>query len=550
MCESDGELLAGNLCSGEESGLCVAPGELSHAVAPTDKGKLPAASRKKRWARESSRKRKRRVGFSHEDMTGDESFRPFLQTFRNSLSGTAKDTTAGTARQEEILYPRSVTHASRMFAVEDDDEVTHPSSRRSLAVAEPAQDPTFFPNGGTYYDPIAVSLVSDDGAVVFYTTDGTAPDEASSFVTSSELIVLEESATIRAIAAYGGEYFDVYSSAEVEASFAVYTKGKCGHAYFVPHFTRSGYSGDVVQVELHTNALGSVRLHGVVTDFADFYSEGGMGPYDGQVVTSDLASQGNEELAGFWGGFSGDVDGELIEEMQAEKPHLLADPSPNFLCHQIRLDNFGGANDTRFCGSDGVLASNASCTFNVLGLEDVDPDLRGFSGGFLYASKAYFVPSHNGRGAGAKFVRVDASNFSSSSVEVLDLHTVDHEVGGFLGGFAWEGHGYLVPCRSFQGPVGGVNTNLSVDGFSWSSLQPAYSGKLVRVDLADFSSSGVQVLDLTEVDPDLRGFAGGFAAGHWGFLVPYKNKEADGEFFGKMVRFDLRTFDHAGVTVR
>lgn len=48
----------------------------------------------------------------------------------------------------------------------------------------------------------------------------------------------------------------------------------------------------------------------------------------------------------------------------------------------------------------------------------VDPDLRGFSGGFLHDSKAYFVPSYNGRAAGAKFVRVDASNFSSSSVEV------------------------------------------------------------------------------------------------------------------------------------
>lgn len=59
----------------------------------------------------------------------------------------------------------------------------------------------------------------------------------------------------------------------------------------------------------------------------------------------------------------------------------------------------------------------------------------------------------------------------------------------------------------------------------------------------------LKVLDLTEVDPDLRGFAGGFAAGHWGFLVPFKNREADGAFFGKMVRFDLRTFDHASVTV-
>lgn len=59
-----------------------------------------------------------------------------------------------------------------------------------------------------------------------------------------------------------------------------------------------------------------------------------------------------------------------------------------------------------------------------------------------------------------------------------------------------------------QGPVGGVNTNSSADGFPWSSssysssdstkrgagrLHPAYSGKLVRVDLGDFSPAGVQV---------------------------------------------------------
>lgn len=62
--------------------------------------------------------------------------------------------------------------------------------------------------------------------------------------------------------------------------------GKCGHAYLVPHFTSSGYSGNLVEVELHTNSLGSVRLHGVVTDFADFYSEGGVGPYNGQVGTA------------------------------------------------------------------------------------------------------------------------------------------------------------------------------------------------------------------------------------------------------------------------
>lgn len=107
------------------------------------------------------------------------------------------------------------------------------SSRRSLAVTRPAEDPTFFPNGGTFHDPIAVSLVSDDGAVVFYTIDGTTPDESSRFVTSSELLVLEETTTIRAIAAHGRNYFGTHSSAEVQANFVVYTIGAYRQQYNV-----------------------------------------------------------------------------------------------------------------------------------------------------------------------------------------------------------------------------------------------------------------------------------------------------------------------------
>lgn len=92
-------------------------------------------------------------------------------------------------------------------------------------MTRPAEDPSFFPNGGTFHHPIAVSLVSDDGAIVFYTIDGTTPDESSSFVNSSELIVLEETTTVRAIAAHGRNYFGDYSSAEVQANFIVYTIG-------------------------------------------------------------------------------------------------------------------------------------------------------------------------------------------------------------------------------------------------------------------------------------------------------------------------------------
>lgn len=45
-----------------------------------------------------------------------------------------------------------------------------------------------------------------------------------------------------------------------------------------------------MEVDLHTDALGSVRLHGVVTDFADFYASGGVGPYGGQVPGVQVCS--------------------------------------------------------------------------------------------------------------------------------------------------------------------------------------------------------------------------------------------------------------------
>lgn len=65
---------------------------------------------------------------------------------------------------------------------------------------------------------------------------------------------------------------------------------------------------------------------------------------------------------------------------------------------------------------------------------------------------------------------------------------------------------------SRKGAVGGVNTNLSADGIlgsslrgnSWSTagagrLEAYYSGKLVRLNLTDFSPTGVQVMHKLQV---------------------------------------------------
>ena len=104
-------------------------------------------------------------------------------------------------------------------------QVIAQGSRRSLAATQPADDPLVYPNGGTYLHPIAVSLESTEGSIIYYTTDGTSPGEGSSFVNSCELIVVEDSATLRTIAAYEAWSFNLLSSAEVQTTFVVYSTG-------------------------------------------------------------------------------------------------------------------------------------------------------------------------------------------------------------------------------------------------------------------------------------------------------------------------------------
>lgn len=98
-------------------------------------------------------------------------------------------------------------------------------SRRSLGAMNRADSPTFYPSGGTFHHPIAISLVSDDGSIVYYTVDGTEPSEASDAVSSGDLIVMEESGTLRAIASFDGTPFAARASGEAQAAFIVHSAG-------------------------------------------------------------------------------------------------------------------------------------------------------------------------------------------------------------------------------------------------------------------------------------------------------------------------------------
>ncbi len=75
-------------------------------------------------------------------------------------------------------------------------EIKNVSVTEGAAAAVAA--PTFSPEGGTYNESVTVSLSAGDGTSIYYTTDGTTPDDTSTpYLTP---ITLTDSATISAIA--------------------------------------------------------------------------------------------------------------------------------------------------------------------------------------------------------------------------------------------------------------------------------------------------------------------------------------------------------------
>jgi len=73
----------------------------------------------------------------------------------------------------------------------------------------------------------------------------------------------------------------------------------------------------------------------------------------------------------------------------------------------------------------------------------------------------------------------------------------------------------------------------------------AYSGYATRVSLSDFSSSGVEYLNLADTNSNLRGFGGGFATDAHAYYVP----SYSGVHLGYTARVSLSDFSSTGVDV-
>jgi len=157
----------------------------------------------------------------------------------------------------------------------------------------------------------------------------------------------------------------------------------------------------------------------------------------------------------------------------------------------------------------------------IVNVESVNAAYKGFNSGFIDGRYAYLVPNSNGVQHG-NFVRVDLQNFTTSGVSGIDLSAVNVAYKGFASGFTDGRYGYLVP-----------------------NFNTAQHGILVRVDLQNFTLLGVTSVNVEAVNGAYKGFQGGFTDGRYGYLVPNFNGSA---YHGNVVRVDLQNFTTSGVT--
>lgn len=170
---------------------------------------------------------------------------------------------------------------------------------------------------------------------------------------------------------------------------------------------------------------------------------------------------------------------------------------------------------------------NDFTTFDVasdlLDLKATDTDLWGFAGSFTDGTWGYMVPKAHGTPRHGKVARFLLSDFST--IQTLDLTQVHNLLMGFYGGFHDGTYGYVLPNDlGYSGP----------------------HGRMARFSLSSFDLSSVEILNFADVSADLMGFQNGFTDGTYGYLLPMSAPSANA---GKMARFLLSDFTTSSVEV-
>ena len=162
---------------------------------------------------------------------------------------------------------------------------------------------------------------------------------------------------------------------------------------------------------------------------------------------------------------------------------------------------------------DSTLQFTSSTSYSIFDMTNVDLNSKGFSGGVFDGKFIYFVPFNNGTPSGQiTRYNISLSFLSSSSYNIFDTTTVNINSKGFSGGVFDGRYIYFVPSNN---------------GSSF--------GQITRYDttLSFISTSSYAVFDMTTVNINNKGFAGGIFDGKYIYFVPSNNGTS-----GQIVRYD------------
>ena len=154
---------------------------------------------------------------------------------------------------------------------------------------------------------------------------------------------------------------------------------------------------------------------------------------------------------------------------------------------------------------------------------DVNQSTKVLYGYFCNAGYFYIAPNTDG-----KILRVDAENFTTSGITALDLSKLDPGLNGYVAAFTDGHYGYFLP--NYTDTVGDLLSG---------------TGKVARVDLANFTASGVTWLDLTHLNSNWNNFMDGLADSHYIYLEPGDYAKNGATLNTNLVRISL---DYAGWT--
>jgi len=324
-----------------------------------------------------------------------------------------------------------------------------------------------------------------------------------------------------------GSYLDVSTAGNTGAKGFTggFTDGR--YAYFVPIYNGAGYHGIFTRVDLmnyttsgvtylDVSTAGNTNAKGFSGGFIDgryaylvptynglaysgLFTRIDLSNYTTTGVTYlDVSTAGNTGAKGFFGGFTDGRYAYLV-------PNYNDEVGRNGILTRIDLNNYT---------TSGVTYLDVSTAGNT--------GAKGFIGGFTDGRYAYYVPYNNGSVHGI-FTRVDLNNYTSLGVTYLDVSTAGNTgAKGFHGGFTDGRYAYLVPHSN-----------------------GAYHGTFTRVDLSNYTASGVTNLDVsTAGNTGAKGFIGGFTDGRYAYLVPHFN----GVHNGILTRVDLINYTTSGVS--